>query len=156
MALSLVFFWTLILSSDTGMPPWPWYSCLGSAVACVWLTGAAGVISSRRCRFIFLTTTLQMSLVPFYAGIWLGMTTPSVTVPLMTCCVALRFLLRFYCASTAHLLRFYCPSVASTVHSRKRLNLDSLLWKFNDDFGLFLHLFQSTLNDVQFSVDDAK
>ena len=69
----------LVLSVDTDMPQWPWYSCLGSAVACVWLTGAAGVISSRRCRFIFLTTTLQMSLVPFYAGIWLGMTTPIVT-----------------------------------------------------------------------------
>ena len=70
------------------VPQWPWHTN--------WVTGLAGLIaliavnacimSNRKSRFIALTTTLQIALMPFYIGIYLAVISPTVTLGL---CLAL-------------------------------------------------------------------
>ena len=85
MALSLLEFYTLILTSS--MPQWPWHFCLASVVACIWVCFASLVIASRKLRFIVLTTTLQVALVPFYMGMYLAVMSPAVTFGTLLGCI---------------------------------------------------------------------
>ena len=126
MALALWLMCFLMLPGT--VPQWPWHTdwALGLASAIALISVNACIMSNRKSRFIALTTTLQIALMPFYIGIFLAVISPSVTVPLVFCCVALRLLLRFYCASLQTVEVLYS---AAATRSRKRLYMTAYIYK---------------------------
>ena len=66
------------------VPQWPWHTDWASGLASViaLISVNACIMSNRKSRFIALTTTLQIALMPFYIGIYLAVISPTVTLGL--------------------------------------------------------------------------
>lgn len=76
-----IFRFSLSLLMLTGtVPQWPWQMPWMSTVAAVvYVLLAVLCLQRRKGRFVFLTTTLQLALLPSYIGIYLALISPIVT-----------------------------------------------------------------------------
>jgi len=77
-----IFLFSLSLLMLPGtVPQWPWQMPWMSTVAAVTvlLTIFGCIMANRKSRFVFLTTTLQLALLPAYIGIYLALISPIVS-----------------------------------------------------------------------------
>ena len=84
-AIMAPFVLLFVLLSDTDLE-WDWHHKLWMSMVALGFTlllSCALITASRRSRFVILTSTLQLALLPCYIGIYLALISPTVTCSLI-------------------------------------------------------------------------